>query len=179
MGQDLMQAISGRRSLAAGNRDREPGYMEAVQDTMGRSQDHEDAMAATPLHGYVVIIGEHAGGGSADRIQNPVRLLRVYALLQATLEQLRGAALPPEGMPGLQRQFQVIRREIERAVSPSLAVELRQILPPHEAAPSAGAVRIECAGLASWVESLVAQMLTVLTAAQERSQRISTRDGQD
>ena len=76
-------------------------------------------------------------------------------------------------MPGLQRQLQVIRRELELAVSPPLAAELRRILPPHDAAPSAGALHIECAVLASWVGSLVVQMLAVFMAACERLQQAS------
>ena len=76
-------------------------------------------------------------------------------------------------MPGLQRQLQAIRREVERAVSAPLAAELWRILPPRDAVPSAGALRIECAALASWVDSLVVQMLAVCVAARERSQQVS------
>jgi proteasome activator-like protein len=150
--------------------------MEAVQDTISQSRD-QDAADATPLQRYIVIVGDHANGGSAFRIEDPARLLRVYSLLQETFEQLERATLPPEGMPALQRQLQMIRRETERAVSPSLAAELRRILPSHEAAPSAGALRIECAVLARWVASLIVQMLTVLAAASERSQQVSADHG--
>ena len=73
----------------------------------------------------------------------------------------------------MQRQLEAIRRELERAVSPPLAAELRRILPWQDAVPSAGALRIECAVLVSWVGSLVVQMLSALAAAQERSQRMS------
>ena len=55
---------------------------------------------------FVVIVGEPADGGSAFRIENPDRLLRVWSLLQATREQLDSATLPPGGIPGLQRQLQ-------------------------------------------------------------------------
>jgi hypothetical protein len=125
---------------------------------------------ADPLRRFVVIVGEPADGGSAVRIEDPARLLRVWSLLRAVLEQLDGVTLPPEGMPGLQRQLQVIRGELERSVSPPLAAELRRILPAPDLAPSTGAVHIECAALESWVASLVVQMLAVLAAARERSQ---------
>jgi hypothetical protein len=148
--------------------------MEAAQDATSQSRDHDGA-AATAVRRYVVIVGERADGGSALRIDDPARLLRVYSLLQATLGQLEGATLPPEGMPVAQQQLEVIRRETERAVSPALAAEFRRILPSHDAAPSAGALRIECAVLASWVESLVVQMLANLAAAHERSQQVSAR----
>ena len=78
-------------------------------------------------------------------------------------------------MPGVQRQLGVIRFETERAVSPPLVAELRRILPSHDSVPSGGALRIECAVLASWVEALVVQMLAALRAAHERSQQVSAR----
>ena len=121
-----------------------------------------------PARRFAVIVGEPADGGSACRIEEPDRLLRVWALLQATREQLDSASLPPEGIPGLQRQLQAIRGELERAVSPPLAAELGRILPAHEWAPSAGALRIECAVLLSWAGTLVMQMLTSVAAAHER-----------
>jgi hypothetical protein len=129
--------------------------------------------APTPVRRFVVIVGEPADGGSAFRIEDPARLLRVWSLLREVLGQLDAATLPPEGMPGLQRQLQAIRREVERAVSPPLAGELRRILPPRDLAPSAGTLRIECAALASWVASLVVRMLAVCVAARERSDQVS------
>ena len=116
---------------------------------------------AAPLRRFVVIVGEPADGGSAFRIEDPARLLRVWSLLQATSEQLDSTTLPPEGMSRLERQIQAIRRELDRAVSAPVAAELRRILPPCDMAPSAGALHIECAALASWVASLVLQMLAV------------------
>jgi len=138
-----------------------------------RSMRPGKVRAAPPVRRFVVIVGEPADGGSAFQIEDPVRLLRVWSLLRATLEQLQDTTLPPEGMPGVQRQLQVIRRELERAVSPPLAAELERILPPCDAAPSAGALRIECAALASWVASLVVRMLAVLVVARERGQHAS------
>jgi Protein of unknown function (DUF2587) len=148
--------------------------MEAAQDTLSPSRDQDVAATATPLR-CVVIVGEHSDDGSAVyRIEDPARLLRVYSLLQATSEQLQGVTLPSEGMPGLQEQLEVIRRETERAVSPALAAELGRILPSHDPVPSAGALRIEFAVLVSWVASLIVQMLAAFAAAGERSQRVST-----
>ena len=71
-------------------------------------------------------------------------------------------------MPVLQRQLQAIRREVERAVSPPLAAELQRIVPSRDAAPSAGALPIECAAPSGWVGSLVMQMLGIFVAAPER-----------
>jgi len=132
--------------------------------------DDEDA---SRLRRFTVIVGDAAHGGAALRIEDPALLLRLWSLLRATSEQLDSATLSPEGMPGVQRQLEAIRRELEQAVSPPLAAELRQILPWHDTVPSAGALRIECAVLVSWVGSLVVQMLSALAVAQERSQRTS------
>jgi len=128
---------------------------------------------AAPLRRFVVIVGEPADGGSAFRIEDPARLLRVWSLLQATSEQLDSTTLPPEGMSRLERQIQAIRRELERAVSASLAAELRRILPSQDEPPSAGSLRIEYAALLSWSGSLVVQMLRSLAAAHERLSRPS------
>ena len=147
--------------------------MEAVEITSRRPG--KDG-AVTPARRFVVIVGEPADGGSAFRIEEPDRLLRVWALLQASSEQLDSATLPPEGIPGLQRQLQAIRSELERAVSPPLAAELRRILPSHDAIPSAGALRIECAVLLSWVGSLVVQTLAAIAAAHERLQNVGEAD---
>jgi len=139
-----------------------------MEATQVRSRQPEDDEAAAPVQRFVVIVGEPADGGSAYRVEDPARLLRVWLTLQATLEELEGTTLPSEGMPGLQRQLRVIRREFERAVSPPVAAELARILPPCDAAPSVGALRIECAVLASWTGSLVTRMIAVLVAARER-----------
>ena len=147
-------------------------HMEAAEVTS--RQPGKDG-AVTPARRFVVIVGEPADGGSEFRIEEPDRLLRVWSLLQATSEQLDGTTLPPEGIPALQRQLQAIHSELERAVSPPLAEELRRILPSHDAVPSAGALRIECAVLLSWVGSLVVQTLASLAAAHERVQHASAR----
>ena len=119
-----------------------------------------------PVRQFAVVVGKPAADGSACRVEDPGRLLRVWSLLQATSEQIDRAALPPEGMPALQRQLQAIRRELEQTVSPPLAAELQR--PPQEEAPSAGALRIQCAVLLSWAGSLVIQVLSALADARER-----------
>ena len=71
----------------------------------------------------------------------------------------------------LQRQPQAIRRELENAVSPLLAAELRRIAPPRDEAPSAAGLRTECAVLTSRTSSLTMQMLSTLQAARKRLSR--------
>jgi len=150
------------------------GDMEAAEVT---SRQPGNDRAVTPARRFVVIVGEPADGGSQFRIEEPDRLLRVWSLLQATSEQLEGTTLPPEGIPGLQRQLQAIHSELERAVSPALAAELRRILPSHDSVPSAGALRIECAVLLSWIGSLVVQTLAALAAVHDRTRHVSASPG--
>jgi len=130
-----------------------------------------DDEAARPVRRFVIVVGKPAGDGPVSRIEDPPRLLRLWLVLQATVEQLDSTSLPPGRMPGLQRQLRVIRRELERAVSPPLTAEIQQIMPPDEREPSADALRIECAALAGWVGGLVLQMLAVFIAARERAEQ--------
>ena len=145
--------------------------MEKPAAASGRQAENDIAVPTR----FVVIIGEPAGDGSACRIEAPDRLLRVWSLLQVTYEQSDWAALPPESVPSLQRQLQAIRRELEKAISPPLAAELRRILPPQDAAPSVGALRIEYAVLLSWSGGLMTEILRSLAVASERCPRPERR----
>jgi hypothetical protein len=53
-------------------------------------------------------------------VQPGARQLRVWSLLEATYEQADWAALPPEGVPGLQRQRPLDRNDLGRAASATL-----------------------------------------------------------
>lgn len=163
------------RDLAIPMRDERPWRVAAVGRHPGCMEEPEAAPGwqagddiAAPARRFIVTVGKPAGEGSADRIEEPDRLLRVWSLLEATYEQMDWAALPSKGVPGLERQFQAIRCELEQAVSPSLAAELRRILPSGNAAPSVGALRIQYAVLLSWSGSLMVEMLRELAAAHER-----------
>ena len=159
---DLAVPFRDERLWLAASVGRQPDHMDRPQAI----KDGQPIATAAPR--FAVIIGKPADDGSACRIEEPGRLLRVRSLLKATYEQMGCTVLPPEGMPRLQRQLQAIRHDLEQAVSPPLAAELRRVLPPQDAAPSAGALRIECAVLLSWTSSLVIQMLSALEAARER-----------
>lgn len=130
----------------------------------------EETGAGAPSGRFAVIVSG-PGGGPACRIDAPARLLRVWSLLQATQEQIDRVTLPPEGIPRVQCQLHDIRRELEGTVSSPLADELRRIAPPRDEAPSATALRIECAVLTSWTGSLTMQMLTALVMAHRHLSR--------
>lgn len=168
---DLAIPMRDERPWLAAAVGRQPGCMEKPAATSGRQAENDIAVPTR----LVVIIGKPAGDGSACRIEAPDRLLRVWSLLQATYEQSDWAALSPESVSALQRQLQAIRRELEKAVSPPLAAELRRILPPQDAAPSVGALRIEYAVLLSWSGSLMMEILRALAVASERRPRPERR----
>ena len=161
---DLTVPIRDERPWLAAAAGRQPGRMDRPEAATGRPAE---SGVAAPVRRFAVIVGD----GSAWRIEAPGRLLRLRSLLNAIHEEIDRAALPPEGMPKLQRQLQAIRRELENTVSPPLAAELRRILPPRDEAPSAGALRIQCAVLLGWADSLAIQMLSELEAARVRLSR--------
>ena len=115
---DLVVPTRDERPLAAAAASQQPGCMEEPEATGRRHAGNE---VAAPARRFVVIVGKPAGDGSACRIEEPDRLLRVWSLLQAAYAQSDWAALPPEAVLRLQRQLRPIRRELERAVSPPLA----------------------------------------------------------
>ncbi len=139
--------------------------MDTAEDMSG--QPTEDVTGA-PVQGFVVVVANPASGSLVFRVEDPPRLLRVWSLLQATMDELASATLPPQETAALQRQFQVVREELDRAVSPPLAAELQRTLPPYDGEMSADALRVECAALGSWVGGLVLQMLAVFTAVRDR-----------
>ena len=81
--------------------------------------------------------------------QQTGRLLRVWSRLEATYEQMDWAALPSDGVPVLQRQVQASTANLNGRY-PVAGCRTPQILPSGNAAPGAGALRIEYAVLLSW-----------------------------
>lgn len=165
---DLAPAVGDVRPWLAAATGQQPGAMPAPEATSRQQADND---TAGPARRFVVVIGKPAYDGSVCRVDDPDRLLRIWSLLAATYEQSNWAALPPEVVPGLQRQLAVIRRELEAAVSAPLVAELRRILPPQDAAPSVGAMRIEYALLLSWAGSLMVEVLRSLAVVGERRSR--------
>jgi hypothetical protein len=169
--QDLIRVMPAEGDRPAGTFHHRAHVRRGMEGPQAASGRQAGDAGAGPARQFAVAFGDPADGGSGRRIDEPGRLLRVRSVLQATYEQIDRAALAPEGMPRLQRQLQEIRRELESAVSPALAAELRRILATRDEAPSAGALRIECAVLLSWADSLVVEMLSALESTYERLPR--------
>ena len=69
----------------------------------------------------VVRLDARRGSWDGDQVENPGRVLRMYALLQALNEELHKVTLPPQALPGLQRRLDAVRGELEQSVSGTLA----------------------------------------------------------
>jgi hypothetical protein len=117
-------------------------------------------MVAVPSRPAVVRDGQ-AGSPRDCRIEAPDRLLRVWALLSASSEELHKVSLPPAALPRLQRQLRAATAELQRSVSPTLAAELGRLV-RCDGPPTAGELRIEYASLLGWTGGLVISMLEQL-----------------
>ncbi len=89
-----------------------------------------------------------------------IEVLRMRTVLIAADRELhQPPALSPDVLPRLRRSLQVVRTELTRSVSGSLATELRDLLPPQPASASMDELRVECAGLLGWTGGLVMAIL--------------------
>jgi hypothetical protein len=110
-----------------------------------------------------VVLGGPASSSRASRIDDPGRLLRVWALLNAASRELHEAAIPPAAVAVLARQLWADVGELHRSLSAELAGELdRLIVADGGAAPTADELRIEYATLLGWTGGLVVAMLDQL-----------------
>ena len=93
--------------------------------------------AVTPPR-LAVVLGRSADADRICRVDEPDRVLRIWALLNDANNELHQVSLPPAATPRLQRQLDALTGELERSVSPALAGELRHLIPQGQAtAPTA------------------------------------------
>ncbi|MGO8978906.1 MAG: hypothetical protein ACLP70_06485 [Streptosporangiaceae bacterium] len=84
----------------------------------------------------VIIVLDGPAGARACRVEAPDRVLRIWALLSATGDELHQVILPAGVIARLHQQLRALIAELQFCVSPALASELRRLIPPEEAAPS-------------------------------------------
>lgn len=113
----------------------------------------------------VVALGRPDRAGRVDRVESPDRILRVLAVLSEAADELRLVALSPEVLARASLLIKKMRAEIERSVSPALAVELHDLLGCGQAEPDAAQLRFEYTALLGWVSGLVIAMLSELENA--------------
>lgn len=123
-----------------------------------------------------VVLGRSADADRICRVDEPGRVLRIWALLNDAGNELHQVSLPPAAAPRLQRQLDALTGELERSVSPALAGELRHLIPQDQAAaPTADELRVEYASLLGWTGGLVIEMLSQIEMASEKVARSSHR----
>jgi hypothetical protein len=111
----------------------------------------------------IIELGGPAGTPRACRVEDPGRLLRVWALLNAASEELHQAGMPPAAVAMLHRKLQDDMSELQRSLSPELAGELGRLMSQDDTAPAtADELRIEYATLLGWTGGLVVAMLDQL-----------------
>lgn len=135
---------------------------ETQEVAAGRQQSAEPCGQAPRL---AVVLAGAAGTPQACRVEAPDRVLRIWALLSATHDELRQGTPLPRASRRMQLQLEAVTAELERSVSPALASELRRLICRDETILTGGELRIEYASLLGWSSGLVAEILSELDAA--------------
>lgn len=123
-----------------------------------------------------VVVGRADDVGRLCRVDEPDRVLRIWALLGSAVGDLREVSLSPELIARLHRQLDVLTAELETSLSPALAGELHRLLGPEKGAEfSAGELRIQYATLLAWTASLLVEVLGQIDETGARVARAVTR----
>jgi hypothetical protein len=123
-----------------------------------------------------VVLDKPADASRICRVDVPGRVLRIWALLNQADNELHQASLPPGPAARLQRQLEALTGELEQSVSPTLAAELRHLIPQGQAAaPTADELRVEYASLLGWTGGLVIEMLSQIEVASAKVARSGLR----
>jgi hypothetical protein len=111
-----------------------------------------------PRHVKIVLDGP-ARSPHAHQVEDPGRLLRVWALLNSASRELHQAGIPETTVAMLQQQLRANVSELQRSLSPELAGELGRLMSHEDAAPpSLDELCIEYATLLGWAGGLVIAM---------------------
>ena len=116
-----------------------------------------------------VVVGWGKDTSEVFRVDEPDRLLRIWALLGNAADDLRQAALPPEAIARLGRQLDTSVAEMETSLSPALAGELHRLIRPGKnAGLSADELRVEYAAVLAWTAGLLTEVLCQIDDAAAR-----------
>jgi Protein of unknown function (DUF2587) len=130
-----------------------------------------------PAPRIVVDVGPATGTAPAYRVESPDLLLRLWGLLNAAREELRPQDLPPQSLARVQDLLTTVEADLERAVSPALAAELRHVLGTRPPSTDVASVRIEYAALLGWLGGLVIEMFSQLEAEAQAHQVTARSSG--
>ena len=116
---------------------------------------------------------ERACPGERVGVDEPDRVLRIWAMLSNASDEVHQATLRPTMVARLQRQLDALTAELDRSLSPALSGELHHLLGRRNASAvlTADELRVEYASLLAWTVGLVIEILTPLEVASVRSVR--------
>lgn len=112
-----------------------------------------------------------AGPERGEFITHPAKLMRIAAMTQAMLNEVRETALDEAGRRRLQEINERILKELSTVLSEDLADELAEMFVPLDAhTPTEGELRIAQAQLVGWLEGLFNGIHAAVISQQMMSQ---------
>ncbi|MFA1542641.1 proteasome activator [Actinomadura monticuli] len=111
--------------------------------------------AAGPVNLTVVI------GAAGEEVQKdyvvtaPTHLMRAWRLLTAVNEELHAEGADDAEAHRAAMVFNVLRHEVINSVSPALAEEMRELLPPLDENSGIAGTRASCSAALGWLDGLM------------------------
>ncbi|MEV4678553.1 MULTISPECIES: proteasome activator [Actinomadura] len=109
-----------------------------------------------------VLIGDAREARRGYEVTAPTRLMRTWRLLTAVNEELHSGGVDDAAAHRAAMVFNALRNEVVRSVSPQLAEEVRELLPPLDENSGVAGTRAACSGALGWLDSLMTSMLMQL-----------------
>ncbi|WP_165966740.1 proteasome activator [Actinomadura sp. 7K507] len=115
-----------------------------------------------------VVIGQgHEARSKGYGVTAPTRLMRTWRMLTAVNEELHSGIADDAAVHRAAMVFNVLRKEAISSLSPSLADEVRKLLPPLAEDSDLADTRVACASALGWLDSLMTSMLMQLAGQSE------------
>ncbi|MER7545116.1 proteasome activator [Spirillospora sp. NPDC127506] len=124
-----------------------------------------------------VLIGDAREARRGYEVTSPTRLMRAWRLLTAVNEELHSEGIDDAGARRAAMVFNALRNEVVRSISPHLAAEVRELLPPLDEDSGVAGTRAACSAALGWLDSLVTSMLMQLAEQGERAARPAATRG--
>lgn len=112
------------------------------------------------LEGALMVVEEEAAEagaeeGSADRIEEPAKLLRIASMTRSMLEEVRTATLDEEGRVRLRAVYDASMGQLRGVLTDDLRDELADVFVPLDSdVPTQAEIRVAQAQLIGWLEGL-------------------------
>ncbi|MEU2348352.1 bacterial proteasome activator family protein [Modestobacter sp. NPDC049651] len=113
-------------------------------------------------------VADGQGGGVADLVEQPAKVMRIGTMIKQLLEEVRAAPLDDASRNRLRDIHASSIRELEQGLAPELRDELERITLPfsEDQTPSDAELRIAQAQLVGWLEGVFHGIQTALFAQQ-------------